>query len=55
MVDLPTRTVTFIFTDIDGSAYLWEHYPLVMPDALARHGAILRQAIVSFRQQRSSK
>src|SRR5688572_21933 len=45
MADLPSGTVTFIFTDIEGSTHLWEHHPLAMPDALARHDAILHQAI----------
>jgi len=45
MVDLPSGTVTFIFTDIEGSTHLWEQHPQAMPEALARHDAILRQAI----------
>jgi len=44
MADLPTGTVTFLFTDIEGSTRLWEQHPQAMPDALARHNAILRQA-----------
>src|SRR5262245_15709027 len=47
MADLPTGTVTFIFTDIQGSTYLWEQHPEAMPDALARHDLILRQAIAA--------
>lgn len=45
MPDWPTRTVTFLFTDIEGSVRLWERYPEAMRDALARHDAILHQAI----------
>ncbi|MCW5849287.1 MAG: tetratricopeptide repeat protein [Anaerolineae bacterium] len=41
----PTGTVTFLFTDIQGSTQLWERYPDAMPAALARHDAILRQTI----------
>lgn len=41
----PTGTVTFLFTDIQGSTHLWEQYPDAMKAALARHDAILRQAI----------
>jgi class 3 adenylate cyclase len=41
---LPTGTVTFLFTDIEGSTKRWEA-PDVMRTALARHAAILRQAI----------
>jgi predicted ATPase/class 3 adenylate cyclase/DNA-binding CsgD family transcriptional regulator len=45
MADLPAGTVTFLFTDIEGSTRLWEHHPQAMADALARHDAILRQAM----------
>jgi class 3 adenylate cyclase len=44
---LPSGTVTFLFTDIEGSTALWERHPKGMPDALARHEAILRQAIAA--------
>jgi class 3 adenylate cyclase len=27
MLDLPTVTVTFLFTDIEGSTRLWEQHP----------------------------
>ncbi|MCW5849426.1 MAG: tetratricopeptide repeat protein [Anaerolineae bacterium] len=47
MPDRPTGTVTFLFTDIEGSTKLWERYPDAMKVALARHDAILRQAIES--------
>ncbi len=45
MVNLPTGTVTFLFTDIEGSTQLWEQHPTAMQAALAQHDAILRQAI----------
>ena len=45
MPELPTGTVTFLFTDIEGSTKLWERYPDGMKAALARHGEILRAAI----------
>src|SRR5438034_1182683 len=35
MADLPTGTVTFLFTDIEGSTRLWEQHPRAMAD-LAR-------------------
>jgi class 3 adenylate cyclase len=41
----PSGTVTFLFTDIEGSTRLWDANPDVMEDALARHDAILRDAI----------
>ena len=42
---LPTGTVTFLFTDIEGSTKLWEQFPDAMKAALARHDAILQEAI----------
>jgi class 3 adenylate cyclase len=42
---LPTGTLTFLFTDIEGSTQLWEQHPGTMPGALARHDTILRQAV----------
>ncbi len=45
MADLPTGTVTFLFTDIEGSTTRWEQHREAMQAALARHDAILRQAI----------
>lgn len=41
----PIGTVTFLFTDIQGSTTLWENYPEQMRNALARHDALLRTAI----------
>ena len=45
MPELPTGTVTFLFSDIEGSTKLWERYPTMMRTALARHDCILRQSI----------
>jgi predicted ATPase/class 3 adenylate cyclase len=42
---LPTGTVTFLFTDIEGSTKRWEEHEGAMARALARHDAILREAI----------
>jgi predicted ATPase/class 3 adenylate cyclase len=45
MVELPTGTVTFLFTDLESSTRLWEEHPEAMRDALARHDEILRDAV----------
>jgi class 3 adenylate cyclase len=45
MPDLPTGTVTFLFTDIEGSTRLWEQHPAAMHPALARHDALLAAGI----------
>ncbi|MBC8136075.1 MAG: tetratricopeptide repeat protein [Fibrella sp.] len=42
---LPGGTITFLFTDIEGSTKLWELFPAEMPVALARHDALMRAAI----------
>ena len=42
---LPTGTVTFLFTDIEGSTRLWETQHAAMQQALAEHDAIMRKAI----------
>jgi predicted ATPase/class 3 adenylate cyclase len=47
MSSLPTGTVTFLFTDIEGSTRLWQEKPEAMSSANARHDAILREAIES--------
>ncbi|HXY92951.1 MAG TPA: adenylate/guanylate cyclase domain-containing protein [Acidimicrobiia bacterium] len=43
--DLPTGTVTFLFTDLEGSSRLWEEHPEAMQVALARHDEIVRGSI----------
>ncbi|HXY95125.1 MAG TPA: adenylate/guanylate cyclase domain-containing protein [Acidimicrobiia bacterium] len=47
MSELPTGTVTFLFTDLEGSTRLWEEHPDAMQAALARHDEILRDAIAT--------
>ncbi len=47
MTDLPTGTVTFLFTDIEGSTALWERDPAAMRRAVDRHFALLREAITA--------
>jgi predicted ATPase/class 3 adenylate cyclase len=41
----PTGTVTFLFTDIEGSTKLWEDDAPAMRVALARHDDVLRSAM----------
>jgi predicted ATPase/class 3 adenylate cyclase len=47
MSERPTGTVTFLFTDIEGSTTRWEHHPEAMRAALARHDALLRSIITA--------
>ena len=42
---LPTGTVTFLFTDIEGSTRLAQEYPEALPALIARHNAILQKSI----------
>ena len=42
---LPTGTVTFLFTDIEGSTRLAQEFPAELPALLARHHEILNEAI----------
>jgi predicted ATPase/class 3 adenylate cyclase len=44
---LPTGTVTFLFTDIEGSTRLWQAKPDAMSVAHARHNEILKTVIES--------
>lgn len=41
----PTRTLTFLFTDIEGSSRLWDEDPEAMQMAVVRHDLIMRHAI----------
>lgn len=47
MSSLPTGTVTFLFTDIEGSTEIWEKHPEEMKSALAKHDSILKEAVES--------
>jgi predicted ATPase/class 3 adenylate cyclase len=44
-VGAPSGTVTFLFTDIEGSTRLWETAPEDMGAALLRHDAIVHSAV----------
>ncbi len=45
MPDLPSGTVTFLFSDIEGSTALWERDRRARAEAVVRHLALLRQAM----------
>ena len=45
MSELPSGTVTFLFTDLEGSTRLWQEHPDAMQGALARHDVVVREAI----------
>ena len=40
----PSGTVTFLFTDVEGSTALWEEHRADMERALERHDEIVRSA-----------
>ena len=41
----PSGTISFLFTDIEGSTRLWAGDPETMKESLARHASILRDAV----------
>jgi predicted ATPase/class 3 adenylate cyclase len=41
------ETLTFLFTDLEGSTRLWEKFPEAMKGALKRHDTILQEAVES--------
>jgi class 3 adenylate cyclase len=43
--ELPSGTVTFFLTDIEGSTRLWELDPRAMAAAVARHDGIIAKAV----------
>jgi predicted ATPase/class 3 adenylate cyclase len=47
VAQLPSGTVAFLFTDLEGSTRLWEEQPDAMRSALALHDALLREAIAA--------
>ncbi|WP_203428339.1 adenylate/guanylate cyclase domain-containing protein [Rhizobium sp. BG4] len=44
---LTSGVLVFLLTDVEGSTYRWEEFPDAMGEALERHDAILREAILS--------
>jgi class 3 adenylate cyclase len=45
MGDMPVGTVTFLFTDIEGSTRLWQADEATMRHAVARHDQLLQSAV----------
>jgi class 3 adenylate cyclase len=45
--ELPEGVVTFLLTDIEGSTPLWETHTAAMTTALARHEALIAEAVAS--------
>src|SRR3977135_3570661 len=45
MLTLPAGTVSFLFTDIEGSTRLLEEHPQEMGAAMSRHHDLLQQAV----------
>jgi predicted ATPase/class 3 adenylate cyclase len=44
-VGAPLGTVTFLFTDVEGSTRLWETAPTAMATAIGRHDELVRSAV----------
>ena len=49
MVTLPTGTVAFLYTDIEGSTALWQRHADAMPAVIARHDTLLRELVRAHR------
>ena len=45
MAGLPSGTVTFLLTDVEGSTALWEEAPEAMRAALARHDELFDETV----------
>jgi class 3 adenylate cyclase/DNA-binding CsgD family transcriptional regulator len=45
---LPSGTITFLFTDVEGSTQLWERHPDSMRQALARHDTLVETCVARF-------
>ncbi len=48
MASVPTGTVTFLFTDIEGSTRISQEHPVTWETLQARHDAILHAAIEAY-------
>ncbi len=43
--ELPSGTITFLFTDVVGSTRSWEAWPQAMGEAMRRHDALIEEAV----------
>jgi predicted ATPase/class 3 adenylate cyclase len=46
MPELPVGTLTFLFTDVEGSTRLWEQHPVQMRQVMARHDELVESLII---------
>lgn len=46
--NLPTGTLTFLLTDVEGSTQHWEMYPDAMRTAMARHDELIESSVAQF-------
>ena len=55
MINRPTGTVTFLFTDIERSTKLWEEHRDAMQIALGRHDEVIGElkTLVALYEERS--
>ena len=49
MAELPSGTVTFLLTDVEGSTALWEEAPEAMRAALAPNDVLFEAAVAEHR------
>src|SRR5579871_1546380 len=45
MADLPSGTLTYFFTDVEGSTALWDRHPDAMQTMLLRHDALVEACV----------
>ncbi len=47
-MDYPTGTLTFLFTDIEGSTPLWDSSPELMREAMVRHDDLIEATVATY-------
>ena len=45
MTDLPIGTITYLFTDVEGSTPLWQQHPGEMRSVMARHDSLIMSTV----------